>query len=241
MKKILFALLFSSPCLAGTITTSGTLMQITYSSATPVAGLSPKTFVQGSTTTITGGGCTATTDAKTITAGDMLVLGCKVANGNSSNTVSDTQSNSWLSAVSTTGNPGIDIHYVKSATAGSTIVTANGVGCNGSFSCVLLEYSGQNQSSPFDVAISSVPTATGLPITTTAATVASANELMVSFYVDVAGSGGFSGQSGTARTTTTGSGIIVYSQDANVPAGSYTSTWTEGSPFAWSAAQAAFK
>ena len=239
MKKLLLVLLFPSFAYAGNWTlASQNLMTITYSSATASGsggGLSPKTFVQGSVSTTSG--CGAQLASITTTAGHLLVMGCTIPNGNTGTTFTDGTGETWNTAVQVTGNPGIGIYYVKSAAGGATAPLANGTGCNAVNPCVMLEYSGNDGVSNYDVASSSVPLTTGLPYTTTAATTNFSNELMVAFLINGGGTAP-TGQSGTARNTNS----TVYSQDANVtPAGPYTSTWTTSVPYGWAAAQAAFK
>ena len=244
MKKLLALLFLATPVYAGTISTYGSLMTVTLSSAAASGGSSsnPLTFVQIVSTATTDGGCGSTLNI-TPSAGNLLVVGCGTNNNASGITVSDNNSNSWLNAGTVTGSAGYyaGIWYVKSCNSGATIITAATNGCNGQNYCVAAEYSGQNTSSPFDVFSGSAPAvASSIPITSLSATTSGTNETMFNFLFSQAG-GAVTGQNGTARYKNDQASISWYAQDANVAsAGAYTSTWTESSYYTWLSVQAAF-
>jgi hypothetical protein len=205
------------------------------------------TFVQGSSSTENSCGSAVTTF--TVTAGDLMVMGC--FNGvNSADSVTDNNGNTWVIAGSTGVSNGtvgsgftMNILYVASAIGGVEHPLVNTAGCNGNSLCVVLEYSGQATSSPFDVFSGSAPIANSLAnITSNAATSSVSNDLFVAF-VDTNTGGSFTVQSGNARTMAPQASNTVNSQDSPVASPSaFTSTWTQSpGSFQWVAAQAAFK
>ena len=247
MKKLLALLFLSSPLMAGTFTISNSsLGTLTISSGTASGGGATRSwvYVQGSSTTVSNGGCGGTTNSLTVTANDMLVMICANRQSAIGGTISDTASDSFSLVASTSDNSAnsLSMYLVAHANGGTMTANYQPSGCPNTPACVLLEYTGTNTTNAFDVASGSAPATTGIrPITSLAATTSLANELMVNYVYTVSGTA-LTANNGTLRITNTTSNAF-YSQDSVVASPSaYTSTMDEsGGTYNWISLQAAFK
>jgi hypothetical protein len=211
-----------------------------------VRGWASWTFVQGSTSTTSNGGCGTTTSTITVSANDLVVLGC-LQNDKAfpfSGTVTDTNSNSWTLALSTCSTAQCMGVYYTIAKAGAMAADFQPTGCPGVPGCVILDYQGNATSSVYDVGSGSYSLSSNANPISNSATTTKSNDLMVSFQDNDQSGRTINSQTGTARTqmiALSGSWLID-SQDATVASpSSYQSTWTMNAGGDWVVIQAAFE
>ena len=211
-------------------------------------------FVQSSSMTLVSGDSSTDSSTITVTAGNLLVVGCYSGGAGCNNAVTDTLGNTYTAVTSSsvmvndTGTPiaCLQIFYAKNISGGENKVNcANHVDWPGDVEGVVLEYSGLSTASPYDVSSSSSPIDSPANAVSNYATTTGSNEVMVSFMSkgiegapSGSGSGTFRDSSYRAATET-----WVGAQDADVPSPtSYQSSWTDtDNYYSHGMVQAAFK
>lgn len=210
---------------------------VTTSSEGQVLGVATPAFVQQNTNQITSGASNQTSFSTANTAGNLIVVYAIWDNTNTA-TVSDTNGNTYTSAVGPTALTSCcraQIFYAKNIAGGNNTVNVTFSTAASSFALSYIhEYSGIDTVSPIDVTSASSGTASA--ISSGSATTANANDLI------------FGGMASGDTVTSAGSGFVARSsafgnmtEDKVVTStGSYNVTGTQNSN-AWVAQMVAFK
>ena len=243
MKKLLVLLLLTSPVMAGTISTYGSLMTVTLSSAAASGGGgggsgTTYTYIQAqnnNTASYTGN----LAYSPSVTAHSLLLVGCVMGLKTGSVTVSDNNGNSYTrltGADVTVGGSVVSYWYTANANAGATTVTCADGGGGASYVQLSIAEYGTSSGGSYDVASSA--TGTSATVTCGNVTTTVTNEFVAAF--------GMTGQSVTSQSGTLRINYVfnqyVGGEDgiASSP-GSYGSTFTTGSSNAFGCVQGAFK
>jgi len=206
MKKILLCLMLSSPCLAGTITTTSTgLMTVTFSSGTVGAVGGGTTYTYTQKTDAAAGTYTVNMVLGTnVTVHSLIVVGCQILTANNTMTVTDNNTNSYTAVTGATyvnqnggGSNRIGLWYTLNANAGATTVTCADSGHTATaVQGTAVEYTTASGGT-YDTGNYNSPVSAGSPsgaATTTTVT----NEFVVDYASNMGGT--VTSQSGTLRS-----------------------------------------
>ncbi len=179
------------------------------------------------------------------TAGSLLIATARLTAVVGAISVSDTQGNTWVSAVQQQNNTAGRwqvIFYAKNCKAGANTVTITSAVSQGRIEGVIAEYSGLDTTAPLDqVAGANSGAGTGTVATAGPVTTTSASELLIGAFSNETADGltFTAGASYTVRDKSNGNEVL---EDRIVAAtGSYSAPITMSSSVSWTASMATFK
>lgn len=198
------------------------------------------TFVQGTgNSSSTSGTTIAVAYGTAPTLHNLLVVSCGHNSDTATVSISDTNTNTWATAIGPTtlaGSARTYTFYAADAKAGASTVTCTSSATTSYRTIIINEFSGATNTSPLDVT-SGASGSTGTTLNSGSATTTSANELIYGYL--------YVGSIATKGASFTNAGVTsdgIVSEYKNVTStGSYNADGTQSTSSIWIAQMATFK